>query len=150
MTYLRGGHCTAGGCHRLVVSQVSSPGKRMLRSTSAAPDCSVPPPSSSTEELLYRHATRRTLGEHTETSMSMKFFSRIPSVGRGHEHTIGPPNTEPLNTNTQGGLGGRGFDLKPGLMPGSRVENVLVEGRAQGYVMSDRKSTRLNSSHLVI
>jgi hypothetical protein len=120
----------------LVVSQVSSPGKRMLRSTSAAPDRSVPPPSSSTEELLYRHATRRTLGEHTETSMSMKFFSRIPSVGRGHEHTIGQPNTEPLNTTTQADLGGRVFDLKPGLMPGSMVENVLVDGRAQGYVMS--------------
>lgn len=68
--------------------------------------------------------------------MPMKhLLNRLPLMGRSRAHVVGQPNVETQATSHPADLGGRVFELKPGLIPGSIVENVLVDGRAQGYVM---------------
>jgi hypothetical protein len=68
--------------------------------------------------------------------MPMKHLpSRLPSMGRNPATALGRPDVDHQVGANQDELGGRTFETKPGLVPGSVVENVLVDGRAQGYVM---------------
>jgi hypothetical protein len=63
------------------------------------------------------------------------FLNYLPSLGRGQAPSFGHPDMDPHNKAEENHLGGRIFELKPGLVPGSVIEMVIVDGRAQGYVM---------------
>jgi hypothetical protein len=61
--------------------------------------------------------------------MAMKhFFNRLSS----RENRPAPPAATSAGLDAQG----RVFVVKPGLIPGSTYESVVVDGRSQGYVMS--------------
>jgi len=64
------------------------------------------------------------------------FLNRLGSTGRSHADTGARSPVEPMGSAQPPDLGGRIFERKAGLMSGSIVESVIVDGRAQGYVMS--------------
>jgi len=60
--------------------------------------------------------------------------NRLPSSGRNRVHAIGEPTIAPRDA-VQTDTGGRVFERQPGLIPGSTIEVVLVDGQPQGHVM---------------